>query len=168
MKKINNLNNVSKKPSNLQNRRQSKISTDTFSLDVASDGDPEKSGKTSGFRSVFRAAQCLGLFPVSGLRKSESQVEFKPVSLKFFAFLLCLLALIVMEGLGLVNIFLLGKSKKDFKVSQEGYIAPNLSLVSDVAPVVHYGTSVSWRLRDCCYKSSDVAGSCFLISVSFF
>lgn len=67
----------------------------------------------------------------------------RPTSLRLIATFLCLLALLVMEALGLVHIFILGKTGRHFWVSQEGHVVRNGSLVSDYAPVVHYGATES-------------------------
>lgn len=114
----------------------------------------EESSSSSGpddFKTAFRLAQCLGLFPVKGLTHKKSGrdsgiIAFKPLSLRLFATVALLLVILVIEGIGLFHIFVLGSKKEEFQVSKEGFIvqqkeSPPTALFS-LAPIVHYGTTV--------------------------
>lgn len=48
-----------------------------------------------------------------------------------------------MEGFSLTNIFFLGKNKKDFLVSNDGLVIQYGLVMADVAPLIHYGATVS-------------------------
>ncbi len=53
---------------------------------------------------MFRLAQAMGLFPVSGLggknkkNKNNNQVEFRPVSFRLLASVFCIFVLLTVEG----------------------------------------------------------------------
>ena len=129
------------------------------------DVDPEESGSSGDdddgegdYKTAFRLAQCLGLFPVKGLTKSskishggKSSVVFQPLSLRLFATVALLLVIMVLEGFGLFHIFILGAKREEFQVSKEGFIVQVESTkggggVLSLAPVVHYGTTVRAEL----------------------
>ncbi len=62
--------------------------------------------RSGGFRGLFRLAQALGLFPVSGLSKGfrsgksgkSADVTFKPISFRLLASVFCIVVLAVVEG----------------------------------------------------------------------
>ena len=84
----------------------------------------------------------VGLFPVSGLDKeSSSSIEFRPASFRLLATICFVLAVVVLEGLGLLHMLLFSQEKNnsDFKPHNSSTAAIN----SNFAPVLHYGTTVS-------------------------
>ena len=121
--------------------------TDTTLVDLESteDASEVKDRKKShkirkeepGFGTIFRAAHFLGLFPVSGMGSGE--IEFKPLSLKLIATVLFIIAVLVLEGLGLVHMLIVGRKTSNIDLDnfyRQGTIA------ADLAPVLHYGATV--------------------------
>ena len=77
----------------------------------------------------------VGLFPVSGLDKeSSSSIEFRPASFRLLATICFVLAVILLEGLGLLHMLLFDENRKDSNFN---------AINSTFAPVLHYGTTVS-------------------------
>ena len=102
------------------------------------------------FKNVFRGAQMVGLFPVSGLDKESSGIEFRPASLRLFATICFVLAVVILEGLGILHMLLFNEDNNpssDFK--------HHSTISSNFAPVLHYGTTVRNKVcqsTDCCSK----------------
>ena len=128
-------------------------------LDHSDNLDKRKTNKRmkrgNRYQSIFRAANFLGLFPVSGLfgssRKTkdgeqgdirnENEIEFRPVSFRVLATFLFIIAVLLLEGMGIIHMLVATdssytKSHVDFVTYRHGTIA------SDLAPVLHYGATV--------------------------
>ena len=102
--------------------------------------EQQQSRKTS-FKNVFRGAQMVGLFPVSGLDK-ESSIEFRPASFRLLATVCFVLAVVILEGLGILHMLLFNEDNhpnSDFK--------HHSAISSNFAPVLHYGTTVRDKLE---------------------
>ena len=99
--------------------------------------DNENQQRKTSFKNVFRGAQMVGLFPVSGLDKESSGIEFRPASLRLFATICFVLAVVILEGLGILHMLLFNEDNNpssDFK--------HHSTISSNFAPVLHYGTTV--------------------------
>ena len=111
--------------------------------------------KRSRYQAIFRAANFLGLFPVSGLsastkkikdgelgqRESVQEIEFRPASWRLLATLIFIIAVLILEGMGIIHMLVstdgsYTESHIDFVTYRHGTIA------SDLAPVLHYGATV--------------------------
>ena len=102
--------------------------------------EQQQSRKTS-FKNVFRGAQMVGLFPVSGLDR-ESNIEFRPASFRLLATVCFVLAVVILEGLGILHMLLFNEDNhpnSDFK--------HHSAISSNFAPVLHYGTTVRDKLE---------------------
>ncbi len=128
---------------------------------------------------VFRGAQMAGLFPVSGLKKGGSRsiknnitnnnkdtIEFRPASFRLIATVVFVLAVVVLEGLGLLHM-LLNRRRPPLEVEngnaiggsdleaedgegegvQQSDYKHGSGINSNLAPVVHYGTTVRGFVR---------------------
>ena len=106
----------------------------------------------------------VGLFPVTGLKsKSDSteNIEFRPISFRLVATVLFIFAVILLEGVGLLHMLLFryihmknGKynwnliSRNFFSQREEPvYAHGNAIMNSNLAPVLHYGTTV-WKKNE--------------------
>ena len=82
-----------------------------------------------------------GLFPVTGLKSkpdnSNENIEFRPVSFRLVATVVFIFAVIFLEGLGLLHMLLFSQDKN-------GNAHGNHVMNSNFAPVLHYGTTVSY------------------------
>ena len=81
-----------------------------------------------------------GLFPVTGLKskpESNENIEFRPVSFRLVATVVFIFAVIFLEGLGLLHMLLFSQDKN-------GNAHGNHVMNSNFAPVLHYGTTVSY------------------------
>ena len=112
-------------------------------------------GGRNQYQSIFRIAHFLGLFPVSGLHftskgKSDGErgveggangVQFRPASWRLLATFIFILAVLLLEGLGIIHMLVAAdpypESYVHFVTYRHGTIA------SDLAPVLHYGATVS-------------------------
>ena len=111
--------------------------------------------KVRRYQAIFRAANFLGLFPVSGLfasskkikdgelghRESVQEIEFRPASWRLLATLIFIIAVLILEGMGIIHMLVSTdgshtESHVDFVTYRHGTIA------SDLAPVLHYGATV--------------------------
>ena len=112
--------------------------------------DIENQQRKTSFKNVFRGAQMVGLFPVSGLDKESSGIEFRPASLRLFATICFVLAVVILEGLGILHMLLFNEDNNpssDFK--------HHSTISSNFAPVLHYGTTVRdkvCQITDFCSK----------------
>ena len=76
----------------------------------------------SSFVSIFRAANSLGLFPVSGMSGTHAgDVEFRPLSIRVVATGLFFLAVLVLEGLGLVHMLVIGRPTHSETTGKHGF-----------------------------------------------
>ena len=101
----------------------------------------EQQARKTSFKNVFRGAQMVGLFPVSGLDK-ESSIEFRPASFRLLATVCFVLAVVILEGLGILHMLLFSQDNhpnSDFK--------HHSAISSNFAPVLHYGTTVRDKLE---------------------
>ena len=108
------------------------------------------------YQSIFRAANFLGLFPVSGLFESSKktnngeqaershvdEIEFRPASWRLLATFVFIVAVLFLEGMGIIHMLIstdrsYTDSHIDFVTYRHGTIA------SDLAPVLHYGVTVT-------------------------
>ena len=83
-----------------------------------------------------------GLFPVTGLKSkpdstANENIEFRPVSFRLVATVVFIFAVIFLEGLGLLHMLLFSQDKN-------GNAHGNHVMNSNFAPVLHYGTTVSY------------------------
>lgn len=109
-------------------------------VEVAGNQDQKRQSPGGGpvqVSSVFKAAYYLGLFPVSGI---GGNVEFKPLSLKLIATVAFILAVLVLEGLGLIHMMISGKRSGNANVDN---LHRQEWMSADLAPVLHYGSTVS-------------------------
>ena len=114
-------------------------------------------GGRNQYQSIFRAANFLGLFPVSGLfastkkandeeqaeRRNVQEMEFKPASWRLLATFIFIVAVLFLEGMGIIHMLVATDrsyrdSHVDFVTYRHGTIA------SDLAPVLHYGATVNF------------------------
>jgi hypothetical protein len=114
-------------------------------------------GKRNQYQSIFRAANFLGLFPVSGLftsskkgndgeqaeRGNVQEMEFRPASWRLLATFIFIVAVLFLEGMGIIHMLVATDrsytdSHVDFVTYRHGTIA------SDLAPVLHYGATVTF------------------------
>ena len=112
--------------------------------------------KRSRYQAIFRAANFLGLFPVSGLfesskkikdgelgqRENVQAIEFRPASWRLLATLIFIIAVLILEGMGIIHMLVstdgsYTESHIDLVTYRHGTIA------SDLAPVLHYGATVT-------------------------
>ena len=92
----------------------------------------------------------VGLFPVSGLDKeSSSSIEFRPASFRLLATICFVLAVVVLEGLGLLHMLLFSHEEKNSDFSKA-------NINSNFAPVLHYGTTVSDLLKMAKVDNNDM------------
>ena len=113
-------------------------------------------GKRNQYQSIFRAANFLGLFPVSGLftssktgnegeqtvRGNVQQMEFRPASWRLLATFIFIVAVLFLEGMGIIHMLVAtdssySDSNVDFVTYRHG------TITSDLAPVLHYGATVT-------------------------
>ena len=65
-------------PNRFQNRREKsdkKVDVESAAVSRAFEAQVSSSGQAREFRTVFRAARLLGLFPVSGLNSNDRTAE---------------------------------------------------------------------------------------------
>ena len=112
--------------------------------------------RRSRYQAIFRAANFLGLFPVSGLfesskkikdgelgqRENVQAIEFRPASWRLLATLIFIIAVLILEGMGIIHMLVstdgsYTESHIDLVTYRHGTIA------SDLAPVLHYGATVT-------------------------
>ena len=112
-------------------------------------------GGRNQYQSIFRVAHFLGLFPVSGLHLtskgktdgerggvgSASGVEFRPASWRLLATCIFILAVLLLEGLGIIHMLVAADPYPDSHVHFVTY--RHGTIASDLAPVLHYGAKVS-------------------------
>ena len=108
------------------------------------------------YQSIFKAANFLGLFPVSGLfgapkkpkngeqleRGHVEEVEFRPASWRLLATFIFIIAVLFLEGMGIIHMLIstdrsYTDSHIDFVTYRHG------TITSDLAPVLHYGATVT-------------------------
>ena len=108
------------------------------------------------YQSIFRAANFLGLFPVSGLfgspkkpkngeqaeRGQGEDIEFRPASFRLLATFVFIIAVLFLEGMGIIHMLIstdqsYTDSHIDFVTYRHG------TITTDLAPVLHYGATVN-------------------------
>ena len=108
------------------------------------------------YQSIFRAANFLGLFPVSGLfgaskkskdgeqddRNHVEDIEFRPASWRLLATFVFIVAVLFLEGMGIIHMLIstdrsYTDSHIDFVTYRHG------TITTDLAPVLHYGVTVT-------------------------
>ena len=134
-------------------------------------------GKRNQYQSIFRAANFLGLFPVSGLfttpkkgndgeqaeRGNVQEMEFRPASWRLLATFIFIVAVLFLEGMGIIHMLVATDrtytdSHVDFVTYRHGTIA------SDLAPVLHYGATVTFY-KDFVYFL--IISICLIILIKF-
>ena len=109
------------------------------------------------YQSIFRAANFLGLFPVSGLfgspkkpkngeqaeRGQVEDIEFRPASFRLLATFVFIIAVLFLEGMGIIHMLIsTDRSHTDSHIDFVTY--RHGTITSDLAPVLHYGATVNY------------------------
>ena len=105
-----------------------------------------------------------GLFPVTGLKSkpdstANENIEFRPVSFRLVATVVFIFAVIFLEGLGLLHMLLFSQDKN-------GNAHGNHVMNSNFAPVLHYGTTVSY-INIIALNHSTVMGRVYAYPLGF-